>query len=137
MILPEPDNAVNTHCHPTARRIALALLSAGLLTPALAQPDAGQILNEQQRAQPRPIERLPQKEAAPEQLQRPAPGAVKVLIRAIRFSTHQTLATEAELQAQVADAIGQELDYDGLQMLAGRITRHLRARGYALGKSVV
>ncbi|MDD5332741.1 MAG: ShlB/FhaC/HecB family hemolysin secretion/activation protein [Rhodoferax sp.] len=117
---------------PALRCMALALLSAGLLNPALAQPDAGQILNQQQRAQPRPVERLPQKEATPEQLQRPAPGAVKVLIRAIHIRTDPALATQAELQAQVADAIGQEFDYDGLQLIAQRITGYLRARGYAL-----
>lgn len=113
------------------------LLISGLVPVAVAaaQPDAGQILNEQQQLQQQRLDRLPQEEG---QGERPALrdiGGVRVLVRAIRFSGGEGLAGADELQAQVADAIGRELGYAELQQLADRITQYLRNKGYMLARA--
>lgn len=97
-----------------------------------AQPDAGQILNEQQQLRTRPIERVPSPLQERQELVTPAADAVKVSIRSIRIAGAPAMAEEGELQALVADAIGRELDYAGLQQLADRVTQFLRSKGYLL-----
>jgi hemolysin activation/secretion protein len=112
---------------------AVACFTALLASSAVAAPpDAGQLLNEQQQLQPQPLDRLPQ--AAPEQekFTTPAPGSVTVRIHSIQVTGAGDMAEESELQAQVADAIGSDLGYTGLQQLADRITLFLRNKGYLL-----
>jgi len=114
----------------------LALVSPTAIAQSVtAQPDAGQILNEQQQLQPKLQERLPQPGEGGQELITPAPEAVKVMIRAVRFTGADGMATDDELQAQVKDAIGRELDYAGLQQLAERITRYLKNKGYPLANA--
>jgi len=120
-----------TPLHPLP--LAAAWLTALLAAPAsAATPDAGQLLNEQQQLQTRPLERLPQAAPEQEQLIAPAPGAVTVRLRSIRITGADGMADQDELQAQVADAIGVNLDYAGLQQLADRVTQFLRNKGYLL-----
>ena len=125
----------------TARSSAIlaplcATLLGGWAAAALAQPDAGTLLNQEQRSHQRLPDRLPEPEAEPV---RPAlkeqPGGVRVVVRSVRFTGAQGLAEDAELQAVVADAIGRELDFAGLEKLAQRVTEFLRAKGWFLAEA--
>lgn len=102
---------------------------------ALAQADAGTLLNQEQRSQQRLPDRLPE---APTQPVRPAlkdTGSAKVILKSVRFTGADGLASEAELQALVADAIGQALDFAGLEQLARRVTDYLRSKGWFLAEA--
>lgn len=122
--------------HPLRTAVMLAL--AGMSTAAFAQtaPDAGQILQEQRKTDSRMPERLPQMEGEPSL--RPAlksTGGVRVQVKSLQFSGHTGLATDAELQALLADAVGQQLDMGQLQQLADRVTQHLKAKGWLLARA--
>ena len=109
--------------------LAAALPAVGLAGPA----DAGRLLNEQQQLQRPRLERLPQEEQRP--IARPAPrevGGVTVRLKAVRFSGDVGLVGEERLQSLVGDALGKELDFNGLQALADRVTDYLRSEGYFL-----
>lgn len=116
--------------------ILAPILVGGWTAAALAQPDAGTLLNQEQRSRQRLPDRLPEPEAEPV---RPAlkevPGGVRVVVRSVRFAGATGLAQEAELQAVVADAIGRELDFAGLEKLARRVTEFLRAKGWFLAEA--
>lgn len=109
----------------------------GLVTDVAiaAQPDAGQLLNEQQQLQLQRLDRLPQAEDSSERPALRDIGGTKVLVKVIRFSGGEALAGVDELQVQVADAIGRELGYAELQQLADRITQYLRNKGYMLARA--
>lgn len=117
----------------------LLLLPAALLAmlPAAAQrvPDAGSLL-QQLRLPPAPA--APADEgalpAAPP-LPEPAAGSgPTVRVAAVRF-TGATVFAQEELQALVQDAIGRELDLAGLEVLATRVSRHYRQRGYTVARA--
>jgi len=117
-------------------RILAALVAALALGPAAVQaaaPDAGQLLREQQpqRQLPRPLP------AVEGEAERPplSDTGVRVTVVGFRFSGHQGLATEAELQAVVAGAVGRSLGFAELQQLAEQVTAHLRAQGWFLARA--
>lgn len=113
-----------------------AALLAAWSAAALAQPDAGSLLNQEERSRQRLPDRLPEPEAQPV---RPAlkqlPGGVRVVVRSIRFSGAAGLAQEAELQAVVAGTVGREVDFADLEKLVRRVTEFLRARGWFLAEA--
>src|SRR5262249_52603680 len=116
---------------PCCAAMVLAALGAAAYA---SPPNAGSILRQEQPA-PRAIERLPADRSAS---QRPAlsdTGAVKVRISSIHFSGIKGLVTEAELGGEVQDAIGREVDFDGLTQLAERITGYLKRRGWLLARA--
>ncbi len=101
-----------------------------------AAPDAGQMLNQQRQPGSQLPDRLPREE--PEKVERPAleDTGVRVVVKGFRFSGYQGLATEPELQALLAESIGQELGFAQLQDLAGRVTAFLRnQKGYLLARA--
>lgn len=103
---------------------------------ALAQPDAGSLLRQQELREGRLPERFP--EAAAPEAARPAlkkADGVRVLVKSVRFSGAIHLVAEEELQALVAGAVGKELDFDGLQALADAVTDHLRGKGWLLARA--
>jgi len=109
--------------------VTLSLLCTGTQALAQAVPDAGSIL--------RDIESL-QGDVAPtlkpdEPLPAPLPDTgEKIELKSVSFDGYQGMATEAELQALVADSIGRQLGFNGLQYLADRITNYLKNKGYFL-----
>lgn len=114
------------------------LLLAAFPLTVLAQqaPDAGQLLQEQRRSGPGLPDRLPGVETEP--AVRPAlseTGGARVTLKTIRFSGIEGLASEAELQALLADALGRALDYGQLQQLAERVTLHLKSKGWFLARA--
>ncbi len=119
--------------YPTAV-LAGALPFASIAAPP---PDAGQILNEQQRASPPParrvdppVTRTDDAPAAPD-----VPGGIRVLVRSVRFSGATGLASEAALQARVRGAIGKTLGHAELQQLADDLTQWLRSGGFVLARA--
>lgn len=118
-------------------RSPIFCLTALAVTSAFAQPvpDAGALQNQQQRQEKRIPDRLPEVER---EVARPALKAEqgqKVLIKRIRFTGATQLASEAELQAVVADAIGKELDFSGIQQLAAKVTGFLKGKGHFLARA--
>ena len=106
--------------------------------PGLAQtpPDAGSLLRQQEQQQQRLPQRLPQTE--PPEIVPPAlaeVAGVKVRIQSVWFGGALDLASEADLQALVQSAIGQQLDMTGLQALADKVTDFLRSRGHLLARA--
>ncbi len=97
-------------------------------------PDAGQILRQQEQNLPK-IEHLPSPEISePEVLAVPEKG-VTILVKSIVIVGGESLESEDILQALVADAIGQRLDFSQLQKLTDRISQHLKAKGWLLAKA--
>lgn len=125
---------------PAASAVSLSVCLGALLfgiasLPASAQPDAGSLLRELERQQQRLPDRLPEIEI---QTVRPAlkpTAGVRVVVKSVRFAGAADLATEAELQAVVAYAIGKELDFAGLEQLARAVTEFLRGRGWFLAEA--
>ncbi|MCA6215647.1 ShlB/FhaC/HecB family hemolysin secretion/activation protein [Ideonella sp. B7] len=116
-------------------RMASALLGLSPLLVLAAPPDAGQLLNERQRVEtpPRQHAAEPGLEAAPAAT--PAGPGLSALVSRVRFTGAEDLATEAELQSWVADALGQRLNHGQLQALAARVTARLQAKGYLLARA--
>lgn len=116
------------------RAVALA---GALPLLALAATDSGQILNEQQRSAP-PLQRRADPPVLRDTDAPPAPAAtngLRMQLKAVRFTGATTLATDDELQAQVASAIGRTLGHAELQALADGVTRWLRGRGFLLARA--
>jgi hemolysin activation/secretion protein len=97
-------------------------------------PDAGQIFRQQEQNMPK-IDRLPQPEfVEPEVLTAPEKGAI-IEVKQILISGGEELESQEVLQNLIADAIGQRLDFTGLQKLTDRISQHLKAKGWLLTKA--
>ncbi len=118
--------------------LILILLVAALacVCPAQTQPDAGTLLQEQQHQQRRVPTRDRAQADAPEQDRRVMPAAdpngASVTVKEIRFTGAEGVANERDLQAVVAPALGQTVDFAGLQQVANWVTQYLRQRGYIL-----
>ncbi|WP_306534736.1 ShlB/FhaC/HecB family hemolysin secretion/activation protein [Geobacter sp.] len=98
-----------------------------------APPDAGQLLREQQ-----PQRQMPRQLPTPEaEKERPplSDSGVRVVVKGFTFSGIEGLATESELQALVADAVGKSLSFSELQGLAAKVTAHLKDKGWFLAKA--
>jgi hemolysin activation/secretion protein len=100
-----------------------------------AQADAGSLLNQQQRQERRIPDRLPEAQGDAARPTLKSEAGKKVLVKRIRFSGAVQLATPAELQAVVADAIGKELDFAALEQLAARVSSFLKSKGYLLARA--
>jgi len=116
--------------------VLFALLIPAAFSHAQPLPDAGSLLRQQEQLEQTLPQAFPEVEA-PEAL-KPAmqaePG-VKVRVKSIRFSGAIDLVPESELDALMKHAIGEELDFAGLQALAARLTEHLRSRGWLLARA--
>lgn len=111
-------------------------LAVNLAMAQTAPPDAGSLLNQQQR-QDRP---QPRPESSAPLVQAPLPEAsgevgFRARIERVRFSGAEGLIDDAELQAVVADALGRELSFAQLQALAQRVSAALQAHGYLLARA--
>ena len=118
---------------------ALPLVAAGMLAvasaAALAQPDAGSLLRQEEeaeRSQPRDFERLPAEESLPPLTDT---GDVTVEVESVEFTGDTQLVSEDVLNKAVEPAIGQSLDFEGLKALAARVTRVMKDEGWFLGRA--
>ncbi len=135
----------SSSAHSTPRQCSLSKINVALSSLFIAQaawaanipPDAGQLLNEQQQLnKARSTRPMPLRgdEAAPASAEGPSEG-FKVLIQRVRFSAAEGLVAPEEMQAWVADALGQRLSHAQLQALAARVSAQLQARGYSLARA--
>jgi len=131
--MPHPQSA-----HPTtlaAARLFLALLVA--LTPvsaALAQPPTpGAVKESLKRQGGQPAKKISQPEQQPAAKPKPTPPAADRRVRIDRFSiTGNTIFSEEELRALIADQEGAELTLTEIYGLADRLTEFYQAHGYSL-----
>ncbi len=116
-------------------RMAAALLSMSPLLTMAAAPDAGQLLNERQRVE-QPASRPSTEPKADTPLSAVADQhGLTALVQQVRFNGAEGLATDNELQAWVADGVGQRLNHAQMQALAARVTSRLQAKGYLLARA--
>ncbi len=108
-----------------------------LVSPVLAQtpPDAGSLLRQQEQLQQRVPGQLPSREAEVTRPDLKVGTGETVRVIAIRFSGATELVPETELQSLVADAIGRDLDFAGLQQLTQRVTSYLKSHGWFLARA--
>lgn len=125
-------------------RFTTGLIATGLtmtLTtgPVLAQTpsgiDAGSLLRQEESAQQLPPAPLPEFEAEEPLPELTGIGGVTVRVKEVRFTGATELLSESDLQATTAEAIGQDLDFDGLKALAARVTRRLKDEGWFLARA--
>lgn len=109
--------------------------SLALTSVAHAQvaPDAGRALQQEQPPlqPPRPSAPLTITSPMPT---KPAPGGMTVTLKTVAFHGN-TVFTEAELTAAVADAIGRPLDLAGLWEVANLVSEHYRRAGYPFARA--
>lgn len=115
--------------------VMLGLSSLVFAQEESVDTDAGEILRQEkatQRPEPAPLE----------QPEAPAPlpeltgiGEVTVEVEQVEFVGGVDLVEAAALEAVVAEAIGRELDFQGLQALAERVTRQLKDEGWVLARA--
>lgn len=108
---------------------------ASLPLQARAQPNAGSLLNQQERQHRQRPAQLPTPKAPSAQPHRRATGGVSVLVKSVRFSGDTTLVSKTRLQAVVSPAIGKQLDFAGLQRLTRQVTDFLRRQGWLLAEA--
>lgn len=107
----------------------LSLSSPAIPLSAATIPDAGSILRDQQKSMQQSKELLPlEKESTPPVK---AGEGVRVNVLQFTFRGFEGVATEAELQALVADARGKTLSIGELHALADKITAHFREKGWS------
>lgn len=123
----------------TTFRFSLLAVSLVAAFPGAAlaqqQPDAGQILQQQQQAP-----QLPHTGPAIE-VQTPAavqalPGGVEVMLSSVSFSG-ASVFTETELLTVLGDFAGKSYDLAGLRGLAERVSAHYRANGYPFARAFI
>ncbi len=104
---------------------------------AQTPPDAGTLLQEQQRTEPRAFERMPPWETPEEKRPQLEESGVKFTVRGFRFTGAEGMASESELREIVKDAIGSEIGLAGLKRLADRVTKYLQSRGWFLARAYI
>ena len=100
-----------------------------------AETDAGSLLRQEealQRPEPEPLLEFEEEAPLPELT---GIGDTTVEVQRVEFTGDTDLVGLASLEAVVAEAIGRELDFQGLQALAERVTRHLKDEGWVLARA--
>jgi hemolysin activation/secretion protein len=97
------------------------------LAHAQTVPDAGTLLRETERQQPRLPNPAPQ--AVPQAPATPEQSAVRVQVKGFRFSGN-TLVSEPDLQALLVPWIGKESSFTELQQAINAVADAYRARGW-------
>jgi hemolysin activation/secretion protein len=127
----------------SAMRAQRAAQSLGFILLALAssfiyaqqRPDAGQVLEQTRQ----PLRLPPPAEPVLPQPPEPKPAlpvAPQLRVKVQQFTfTGNTLYSEAQLQPVVAEFIGKELDFEGLNEAATKVRAFYRARGYFLAQA--
>lgn len=112
------------------------VLALALGLPAIAQalPDAGQSLREIERAPLTPPQRQSLDIALPDEGPVPVAGGPRLTVSAFRFSGNTVISNE-ELAAVLANFTGRELALGQLQQGVRAITRLYRQHGYPLARA--
>ncbi|MCX7246445.1 MAG: ShlB/FhaC/HecB family hemolysin secretion/activation protein [Burkholderiales bacterium] len=115
----------NIHKQPLLVAIALALFASSIA--AQTAPDAGSLLREAEKQQPRLPPPAPQ--AMPQVPLAPDANALRVQVKAFRLSGN-TLIAESELQAVLAPWIGKESTFTELQQAVNALAEAYRRHGW-------
>jgi hemolysin activation/secretion protein len=118
-----------------AASLLLATLLAGGASWAQSPPDAGRLLEETEKAAPKPLPKLPVGRIT---VTEPAPretDETKVFVKGFVFSLDAPVASSAELRSLVADFTNRELTFRELDEVTTKVARHLRDKGYFLAQA--
>lgn len=119
--------------NPKLYLMVFGLAAAFPAMVSAARPDAGQLLNEQQRMQQNRFDSFSREGGTHKERAVPKEVVgIKVRVQAIRFSGDVGVVGEDQLQAVVRDALGKDLDFNGLQNLADKVSDYLQEKGYFL-----
>lgn len=116
--------------------VFMTVLVLACAASAQTPPSAGSLLRQQELAAPQKPVQLPG--AAEKELVRPPVPEINgatVLVKSVRFTGVEGLATPAELQSLVQSSVGQTIGYAQLQQLADRVTDFLKAKGWFLARA--
>ncbi len=105
---------------------------------AQVPPNAGQLLNEQQRTPPLAIPSAPAPATTGVPLGNPGAGVAEGLViqlRSVRFSGDTATASAENLAAIAAPFIGRTVGHSELLQIAEAMTRELRSRGFILARA--
>lgn len=122
----------------TSFRFSLLTASLAAAFPGIAfaqQPDAGQVLRQQQQAPqlPRTGPAIDvQVPAAPQAV----PGGAKVMLSSVSFSG-ASIFSETELLATLGEFSGKSFDLAGLRGLADRVSAYYRSNGYPFARAFI
>ncbi len=97
--------------------------------------DAGALLRQEEALQRPEPEPLLEQEAPAPLPELTGIGDVTVEVQEIEFTGAIDLVEAAALEEAVAEAIGQSLDFQGLQAIAERVTRRLKDEGWVLARA--
>jgi hemolysin activation/secretion protein len=116
----------------TLTRTAFSIALFQALTAMAAAPDAGQVIRELEQVSPTmPV--VPQA-LVDSNVESSENDDVKTMVKSIGFNGNKAFSS-SELQALVADFLGDERNFKALKDAAMRITRHYRQHGYAVARA--
>ena len=117
------------HCHFGKAMLLLGIAFFATSIGAQTTPDAGSLLRESERQQPRPLP--PYKPAAPQASPSAGQGAgsARVTVRDFAF-TGNTLLSSSDLHAVLVPWLGRELDFAELQQVSNAVAETYRQRGW-------
>lgn len=116
--------------------VSVAVVQSALAaSSAYAQTDAGSILQQQNRQETRPAERLPElpKQKAPS-AEVPLSGP-RVVIRSLKLDGDDVLVSNAEMNLLVKQWVGKEVDFAGLDRISKQVTELLRRQRWFLAQA--
>lgn len=128
-------NLFKRHCVSSASMALLALL---LSQPIQAQtaPDAGRLLQEQNRQVPQ-LPKTPDFKIDTPSSQRAAPGGPQVLLSSVQFEGNSAMDADTLQTCLGKDSLGKSYDLAGLQDVAEKISACYRAAGYPFARAYV
>ncbi len=97
--------------------------------------DAGTLLRDYERLEQYQDQVLPELQQTPERPPLQRGEGQTVAIQDIVFTGAVELVGVEALEALTADALGMDLDFDGLQLLVNRVTDYLKAEGWFLARA--
>lgn len=116
--------------------ILFPLSAGGTGLYAQTLPNAGSLLQQQKETEPGGLA-----PTGPPTIEKEAPPMKETgtvfTVRGFRFTGNEGLATEAQLNGLLKDAIGKKMGLQGLKRLADRITDYLHRKGWFLARAYI
>lgn len=124
----------------TSFRFSLLAASLAVDFPGIAlaqqQPDAGQVLQQQQQQAPQLPRTGPAIDVQAPAAAQAVPGGAQVTLSSVSFSG-VSVFSETELLATLGDYSGKSYDLAGLRGLAERVSAHYRTNGYPFARAFI
>lgn len=120
----------------TKLSLKLMAVNTALLCPWVhAQTDAGSILQQQNRQEPRLVDRVPELPKTEAPKTSTALSGPRVNVKELKFTGPEEMLTKSDIQALSANWVGQDVDFAGLDRLAKQVTELLRGRRWFLAQA--